>query len=184
MCTTVALETALRACFRKAEGVDCVAIAVDASSFFSGGFVPCPSEPVSTRLQRAIYQNRLLVEYASLGEVVGITCDGITPAETWLQTILNEGAEGSGITKLAIWAVVGETECPEGCADDGVGLSERFIGSLRYLENEPTPRLAMVDATWTDTLTCDDTTPIETLLRSAFVRQTDGLWALRIVQEA
>ncbi|TXH47171.1 MAG: hypothetical protein E6Q97_27830 [Desulfurellales bacterium] len=184
MCSTVALETALRACFRKAEGVDCVAIAVDTSSFFSGGVIPCPPEPAATRLQRAIYDNRVLLDFATEGDGAGITCDGITSPEQWLQTLLAAGDVGTDVTKVQAWGISGTTDCPSDCDDDGVGLTERFIGSLRYVEEEPFPRLAMVDVAWSDTIDCDDTAPIETLLRSAFVRQSDGLWALRIVIEA
>lgn len=184
MCTTVALETALRSCIRKIEGVHCVAIAVDASSFLpSGEPLDCVHESAATRLQMTVQNGKVAATYSTFGTAYSaIDCNSAPSAEVLMQEIVMTG-EDQGVNLLVIHGVAGESPCPTGCADDAVPLLSRFLGSLRRLEEDQTVlRLAVADAISGTPLDCDDITPLETLLMAAFVRDGD-LWALRIIQE-
>lgn len=185
MCTTVALETALRSCIRKIEGVHCVAIAVDASSFFpSGEPLDCIHDSAATRLQMTVQNGKVAAIFSDIGTpFTPIDCSTNPSVEALLQEVILTG-EDAGVTLIDMHGVGSDADCPTDCDDANVGLRTRFLGSLRYLE-EDTPnilRLAVVTAGGGTPLDCDDITPLETLLMAAFVR--DGnLWALRIVQE-
>lgn len=185
MCTTVALETALRSCIRKIEGVHCVAIAVDASSFFpSGEPLPCVHESAATRLQMAVQNGKVAIVLSDFGTPISpLTCDTNPSAESLLHQIILRGEE-PGVAILSVHTVATGAPCPEGCDDANVGLLTRFLGSIRYLEEEGTAtlKIAAKDEGSGTPLDCDDTTPLETLLMAAFVRDGD-LWALRIIQE-
>ena len=186
MCTPAALETLLRGTLRKV-GVDCVAIAVDASSFIAYAVMDCDdAEPITTRLSRAILDGRLVVNISAESEGTPIDCDEQQPIETILHTLLFPSDPGTNINVVGIWAYVGESECPTDCEDEGVGLAERIKGSLVGDVGFTPYGLRYVDVPFGSTpeaLDCDDMTPTETLLRSAFVRQADGLWAMRAVLE-
>ena len=184
MCTPAALETLLRGTLRKV-GVDCVAIAVDVSSFIAAGIMDCDDrEPITTRLSRAILDGRLVANRSAEGEGMPIDCDEQQPIETILHGLLYPSDPGTNINVIGIWAYVGEAGCPTDCEDDGVGLAERIKGSLVADVGFTPYGLRYVDAGVTpEALDCDDVTPTETLLRSAFVRQADGLWAMRVVLE-
>lgn len=184
MCAPAALETLLRGTLRKV-GVDCVAIAVDASSFVIAWPQDCDDrEPITTRLSRAILDGRLVVNASAEFEGTPVDCDMQDAIETVLHTLIYPSDTGTNVNVIGIWEYVGDGACPSDCEDDGVGLAERIKGSLvgdvgfvpyglRYVDAEGTP----------EPLDCEDMTPTETLLRSAFVRQADGLWAMRAVLE-
>jgi hypothetical protein len=186
MCTPAALETLLRGTLRKV-GVDCVAIAVDASSFTGGGdTVDCSNkEPTLTRIAELIQNGRVNVNLATAGtpQQADTDCEGLL-IEGAINELLIPSFEDPYVTIMEIFSVAGESECPEACEDDGVGLQERFMGSVRVIEEDGVLRLLVVTAASGDQLDCDDVTPTETLLRSAFVRQSDGGWAMRILLEA
>ena len=183
MCTPAALETLLRGTLRKV-GVDCVAIAVDASSFIAAAIMDCNDrEPITTRLSRAILDGRLVVNISAESEGTPIDCDEQQPIETILHTLLFASDPGTNINVIGIWSYVGDGACPTDCEDDGVGLAERIKGSLVGDVGFNPYGLRYVDAASGDPLDCDDVTPTETLLKSAFVRQSDGGWAMRVVLE-
>ncbi len=185
MCSPVALETALRSTLRKLEGVDCVAIAVDAISFIAGVPVECIALPIRTRLSQAIYDNRLVAQYSSDNTGIPIDCNEVQGWETLLHSVLREGDEGTGVTLMDLWApaIAGDATCPTDCEDDGVGLAERFLGSLHKAGINENYSVRVVDVADGDPIKCNDMTPTETLLKSAFVRQPDGLWAMRVILE-
>ena len=186
MCTPAALETLLRGTLRKV-GVDCVAIAVDASSFIAYAIMDCDDrEPITTRLSMAILDGRLVVNISAESEGTPIDCDEQQPIETIMHGLLYPSDPGTNINVIGIWAYVGEAGCPTDCEDDAVGLAERIKGSLvadvgfePYAIRITEPEIGVVP----EPLDCDDVTPTATLLRSAFVRQADGLWAMRVVLE-
>lgn len=184
MCTPAALETLLRGTLRKV-GVDCVAIAVDVTSFTGGGDpVDCDRIPTRTRIAQTVYQERIAVQYSTDGTPLPVdtNCSGLY-LETLINTVLTP-SDTANVSLLDIFAVTGETDCPETCTDDGVGLAERFMGSVRIIEEDGSTRLLVVESASGDPLDCDDMTPTGTLLSSAFVRQSDGGWAMRILIEA
>jgi hypothetical protein len=184
MCTPAALETLLRGTLRKV-GVDCVAIAVDASSFSGGGDpVDCTRIPTRTRIAEAIHEARLAIQYATDGTPLPLdpSCTGIQ-LETLLNTVLVP-SDTANVSLVDTLVIVGASDCPDTCEDDAVGLAERFAGSVRLIEEDGTTRLVAVEALSGTPLDCEDMTPTETLLRSAFVRQSDGGWAMRILIEA
>lgn len=186
MCTPAALETLLRGTLRKV-GVDCVAIAVDASSFIVGDVVDCNQhEPITTRIARAIVDGRIVANVNSASDPPGIDCDDQQPIETLLHGVIYPGDHGTGVNVFGLWLFGGDGACPTDCEDDGVSLAERIKGSLvaevgfdSYAIRITEPEIGVVP----EPLDCDDVTPTETLLRSAFVRQADGLWAMRVVLE-
>lgn len=182
MCTPAALETLLRGTLRKV-GVDCVAIAVDASSFTGGGDpVDCDRIPTRTRIAQAIQDGRLAIQYATEGDPLVPECNN-SLLEQAINTVIIPSLT-DGVNLVDVLAIVGEDACPEDCEDDGVGLQERFMGSVREIEEDGLTRLLVVEAASGDPLDCDDVTPTGTLLSSAFVRQSDGGWAMRILIEA
>ena len=183
MCSPAALETLLRGTLRKV-GVDCVAIAVDASSFIALSNAECGIAPITTRMAGAVVDGRLVVNINAASDPPSIDCGEQQGIETIMHGLLYPSEEDVAVNVVGIWAYVGDASCPTDCEDDGVGLAERIKGSLvgdvgfvpyglRYVDAEGTP----------EALDCDDMTPTETLLRSAFVRQADGLWAMRAVLE-
>jgi hypothetical protein len=183
MCTPAALETALRGAMRKQDGIDCVAIAVDASSYFINGDKECGIVPIVTRLSSAIVGGLVVVNVSAESSGDLIECDEQQGIETIMQGLLYP-SDDPAVNVLGIWQYVGESACPEDCEDDAVGLAERIKGSLVSEVGFTPYALRTVEGTAGDPLDCDDVTPTETLLRSAFVRQSDGGWALRIVVEA
>lgn len=188
MCTTTALETALRACIRKAEGVHCASIAVDANSFLAGGAAGCGMEPVATRFLRSIYQDRLLINAVVFDTNTGyVECQTTPSTEELLQRSLIEGDAGKA---RCIWATFTSDnplpECQNNCDLDGLSLTELFKRSLRshaYYGQEPC--LQVVEGPGGELpIACDDATPLETLLRMCAAIMPDGSVAWRIQSEA
>ena len=183
MCSPAALETLLRGAMRKQAGVDCVAIAVDQSSYFLQFEFDCLRAPILTQLSGAIVDGRLVAQVNGPSDPPLIDCEEQQGIDTILQGLLYPTEENPGVYGMAIWSYIGETACLQSCEDDAVSLSERIKGSLVSDIAFRNYAIRSVDVSSGEPLDCDDMTPTETLLRSAFVRQSDGGWAMRIAIE-
>lgn len=183
MCTTVALETALRACIRKQEGVNCAAIAVDAS-FFQDGTVECGMEPVTTRLLRSILADRLLIQAVS-DEVVeaAVDCDTTPSIEELLQGVLLPSTDGKVV--LATMADTSDVdECVSDCGKADMGLQELFRRSLVYSDYYAGNAVRVIyNDQSLNQVSCAEDIPLETLLKMCAFHRGDGSVAWRLQLE-
>jgi hypothetical protein len=182
MCTTVALETALRACIRKTEGVNCAAIAVDAS-FFQEAQLECGPEALHTRILRAIAGGRLFVQTTADEQVEpAIDCNSTPSTEELLQSVLLPSSDGKVV--VAVMADTSDVDdCVSDCSKADMGLEELFRRSLVYSDYFAGNAVRVIynDAS-ENSISCAEDIPLATLLKMCAFHRGDGsvAWRLQI----
>ncbi len=179
MCTTTALETALRSCIRIGDD-GCAALAVNINEHFAEGSQTCNDEPISTRLTRCIKEGRLLAQLGTDGPTVASVSCGNMPAPTELLGLfIYPSSEGRCVIAMHDISIA-DPGCAQVCGQP-LGLAQALAASAIFNGYwDPNPCAAVIDVDGYEPLNCDNHTPLETLLRMCAAIMPDGSVAWRI----
>lgn len=182
MCTTVALETALRSCIRKGIG-NCTAIAVTGAAFTEPCDGDCILEGINTRVAACIVGGKLQTNFALLTtEAALVTCENLLPFAELVHKLICQVGDGTN-TVHTIGDIGWDASCVEATCGD-MSLLELFAASITE-SSDTQARIRVVENNDVfDPLDCITALlPLETLLRMAIVELPGGEIAWRIQTE-
>lgn len=183
MCTTTALETALRSCIRIGPG-SCAAIAVNRSEHIAEVLQSCNDEPIETRILRCVKDGRILAQVSADGPTEpAVTCETMSTTAQILASVVHGSDQDRCVVAMHILANP-DPGCDHDCSQPWPIASLLSAAAIFNGYWDPNPCLGVVAVDGYEPISCDNSTPLETLLRMCAAIMPDGSVAWRIQIEA